>query len=174
MVFVKQEVDQDSLLYKRSSPVQDGTGKEYITSLHYWAPSLGEGSVSEDALGVELCPRTERYFVSLVIFPGLRETEHASRTILRHETPVNGYSHVEMSLDMGGDHRARTVSLSDRKENDVRRQVSLLSWRNQEKRGPVGRKALNAIQSLYLLYTGSSWEQEERFLCTLSPGGVCF
>lgn len=28
-------------------------------------------------------------------------TEHASRTVLRHETQVNGHSHVEMSLDMG-------------------------------------------------------------------------
>lgn len=79
-----------------------GTGKEHIASLHYWDSSLGKGSVSKDALGgVQSCPRNERYFLSLVIFPGLRETEHASRTVLRHETQVNGYSHVEMSLDMG-------------------------------------------------------------------------
>lgn len=100
MESVKQVVDQDSLLYKQSSSVQDGTGKEYIASLHYWGSSLGKGSVSEDALGGS-CPRNKRYFLSLVIFPGPVETEHASRTVLRHETQLNGCGHVEMSLDMG-------------------------------------------------------------------------
>lgn len=41
------------------------------------------------------------YHLSLGIFPGLRETEHGSRTVLRHETEVNECSHVEKLLDMG-------------------------------------------------------------------------
>lgn len=69
---------------------------------------LGE-TESEDGLGGGSCPEAlwrkvswkERYFLSLGKFPGPRETEHASRTGLRHETEVTERSHVEMPLNRG-------------------------------------------------------------------------
>lgn len=73
----------------------------------------------------------ERYFLSLGKFPEPRETEHASRTVPRHETEVTECSHVEMPLNRGSRGKA---SISDRRANEVKGEGSLLSWRASQVR----------------------------------------
>lgn len=105
--------------------------------------------------------RKARSFLSLGKFPGLRETEHASRTVLRHETEVTHCSHVAMPLDLGVTGQGQLafqaggrLKSGERSACRIREQV--------RRRESVGRRALNAIKSLYYLYTGTLCGRESQ------------
>lgn len=77
-----------------------------------------------------------------------------------------------------GDHRVRTVSISDRRENEVRREVSLLSWRISQVRGcQWAERLLKRLKKTYISCTQApcvGGRARKRFHCKPTPDRVCF